>query len=91
MLAPFCQNDEEEAEKTDVSVIELNSCFARIREAVEYLDMDQMEEVILEMGQYHYDDWQQELFSQLKEAAGEMDVDRCETILEDWESQLARR
>ena len=91
MLEPFCQNDEEEVEKTDVYDIELNSCFAKIREAVEYLDMDQMEEVILEMGQYHYDEWQQELFSQLKEAAGEMDVDRCETILEDWESQLARR
>ena len=52
--------------------------------------MDQMEEVIREMERYQYDEWQQELFEQLKYAADEMDVDQCETILNDWEGQLKK-
>ncbi|MDE6845738.1 MAG: PocR ligand-binding domain-containing protein [Lachnospiraceae bacterium] len=88
MLEPFCLDDEESIEKEEISRDKLLSCFSTIRDAVEDLDMDQMEEVIREMDQYHYDEWQQELFSRLKEAADEMDVDRCETILNDWESQL---
>ena len=91
MLEPFCQDDEEDAKKSEISDDKLYSCFAKIRDAVEDLDMDQMEEVIREMDQYHYDEWQQELFSQLKEAADEMDVDRCEMILDDWKSQLTKR
>ncbi|MCM1122182.1 MAG: PocR ligand-binding domain-containing protein [Eubacterium sp.] len=91
MLEPFCQEDEEMADKEAASDAELQACFSKIRDAVEDLDMDQMEEVIREMDQYHYDEWQRDLFAQLKEAADEMDVDRCETILEDWESQSTKR
>lgn len=91
MLEPFCQDDEESSEKEEISDDKLIGYFSQIRNAAEDLDMDQMEEVIREMDQYHYDEAQKELFDQLKEAADEMDVDRCEAISNDWESQLTKR
>lgn len=90
VLAPFCQDDEESAEKEAISEDKLIGYFSQIRNAAEDLDMDKMEEVIREMDQYHYDESQKELFDQLKEAADEMDVDRCETISNEWESQLTK-
>ncbi len=90
MLAPFCRDEEDSADKKEISDAQLESCFAKIRDAIEDLDMDQMEEVIREMERYQYDEWQQELFEQLKYAADEMDVDQCETILNDWEGQLKK-
>lgn len=91
VLAPFCQEEEESGEKKEFSDTALESCFGKIRDAVEDLDMDAMEEVIREMDQYHYDEWQQEIFEKLKEAADEMDVDQCETIIDDWEKQRKTR
>lgn len=88
MLEPFCQNVEsEDGEKGEFSDAILQESFAKMKEAVDNLDMDQMEEVIHDMEQYHYNEWQQELFAQLKEATEEMDVDRCEEILQSWEEQ----
>ena len=89
VLAPFCQDEGEELEKKDISDKDLQGCFTAMKEAVDNLDMDQMEEVISQMGQYRYEDWQQGLFDQLKEASEEMDVDRCEVILRSWEEQMA--
>ena len=56
--------------------------------AVVELDMDQMEEVIREMNQYHYEDVEHDLFEQLKDAVEEVDVDRCEQILKSWREKL---
>ena len=89
VLEPYCQDDEEDSEKKDVTTAALHECFTAMKDAVDNLDMDQMEEVIQQMGQYRYEDWQQGLFEQLKEASEEMDVDRCEAILRSWEEHLA--
>ena len=59
-----------------------------MRDALENLDMDRMEEVAEEMRQYQYQDWEKKLLQQLYDAVEEMDVDACEGILVDWESQL---
>lgn len=87
VLAPFCR-DEEDLEKKDISGEELRRCFDEMKEAVDNLDMDQMEEVISRLGHYRYEDWQHNLFDQLKEASEEMDVERCVAILADWEERL---
>ena len=89
VLAPFCQDADEEIGKEAVSDDILRGCFLKMKDAVDNLDMDNMEEVIHEMGQYFYDERQYELFKQLREASEEMDVDRCEAILRSWESVLA--
>ena len=88
VLAPYCQDEEEGAEKAEISAGVLRDCFKAMKVAVDNLDMDQMEEVIREMGQYRYEGWQQGLFDQLREASEEMDVDRCEEILLSWEERI---
>ena len=59
-----------------------------MRAALEDLDMDKMEEVAHEMNNYSYEGWQQEMFEQMKDAVEEIDVDGCETILQEWENKL---
>lgn len=87
-LAPFCSDEEDIMEKKDLTEDILRECFAKMKEAIENLDMDQVEEVIRDMAQYHYKDWEKDLLTQLKEATEEMDADRCEEIIKEWERQL---
>ena len=87
VLEPFCQ-DEEDSEKKELTNEILLEHFVTMKDAVDNLDMDQMEEVIGQMGHYRYEEWQQGLYDQLKEASEEMDVDRCEIILRKWELQM---
>lgn len=49
MLAPFCPDEEDTADKKDISNEVLNEYFSKMRDAVENLDMDYMEEVIKDM------------------------------------------
>lgn len=85
VLEPFCAEEEEdEAQKKQISKEILEQYFDKMSSAIEDLDMDQVEEVIAEMNQYRYETGQTELFHQLKEAAEEFDVDRCEEILGTW-------
>ena len=88
VLAPYCQESEEDVGKEAVSEEVLRGCFSKMKEAVDNLDMDEMEAVIQEMGRYYYEERQYELFKQLREASEEMDVDRCEAILRSWENEL---
>lgn len=89
VLEPYCAEEEEDdSSKKDISQEALERCFANMSSAVVELDMDQMEEVIKEMNQYHYEDVQHDLFEQLKDAVEEVDVDRCEQILKSWKENL---
>ena len=88
VLATFCEEEENEADKKDISNDVLKDFFAKMASAVDDLDMDQMEEVIDKMNGYHYEDEQRELFRKLAEAVEEVDVDLCEEILKEWESKL---
>ena len=56
---------------------------------MEDLDMDRMEAVVQKMNHYHYEDWQKEMYARLKDAVEEIDVDSCETILQEWENKLS--
>lgn len=90
VLEPFCQEEEEDdVIKEEMTNTDLLRYFSRMREALSNLDMDQMEEVIRDMNQYYYKEWQQEMFARLKDAVDEIDVDSCEIILKDWENRLA--
>ena len=82
--------EEEEADSTRKAITseEQDRLFVDMRDALENLDMDRMEEVAEEMRQYQYQDWEKKLLQQLYDAVEEMDVDACEGILVDWESQL---
>ncbi len=85
VLAPFLQEKEEpDGEKQAVTPEKLQEFLARMKEADDNLDMDLMQEVVSEMGRYRYEDWEQELFSQLKEASEDIDTGACASILSDW-------
>lgn len=89
ILQPFCADEKgEEEEKQIIPEDVLLNCFTDMRNAIDDLDMDQMEEVIQEMEQYSYQEDQQVFFTQLKDAVEEIDVDACETILQNWEGSL---
>ncbi len=89
VLEPYCPEEETDAsEKKNISFSDLLEYFSSMRDALENLDIDQMESVVKEMGQYRYEGWQQEMFENLKAAVEEIDVDSCEDILRDWGNRL---
>ncbi len=89
LLKPFCAEEEEdESSKEAATNEELLESFARMRVALDDLDMDGMEEVVADLKRYSYDNTQKELFTRLKEASEDVDVDTCEEILKEWEALL---
>ena len=88
VLKPFCEEEKADTPKESATLEDLRDCFANMRTAIENLDMDLMEEVSAKLNSYSYDDTQQEIFSRLKEASDAMDVDTCESIIQEWEAIL---
>ena len=85
MLKPFCAEEEkEEGQKQNIPPQQLSECFQRLSEAVDNLDMDEMEAVIEKMKEYHYEGEQQEIFGRLKEAVEEVDVEACVELMQKW-------
>lgn len=62
----------------------LENLFTRMLEAVDNLDMDEMEVVANEMDKYNYNGDAATLFANLKEAVSNIDVDSCTEIIEKW-------
>ncbi|MCM1175266.1 MAG: PocR ligand-binding domain-containing protein [Blautia sp.] len=90
VFKPFLPDEQkEDGEKDKISAEGLLKHFADMRAALEDLDMDRMEEVVQEMNHYHYEDWQEEMYTRLKDAVEEIDVDSCEEILTEWEKELS--
>ena len=88
VLQPFCEEEEEtDSQKEAASDDVLYKYFEEMQAAIEDLDMDRMEEVIRKMSEFSYKGRQQELFSQLKDAVAEIDVDACEAVMQDWKSE----
>ena len=86
VLEPFLlEKQETDNRKKDISTEILLGYFADMRDALENLDIDHMENVIHAMEQYRYVDLQEALFQKLKASVEEVDVDVCEEILSDWE------
>ena len=89
ILAEYFKEEEEDDSKHIAITSEVQDrLFVDMRDALENLDMDRMEEVAEEMRRYRYQDWENELLQKLYDAVEEMDVDACEGILSDWESRL---
>lgn len=90
VFKPFLPEDKkEDGGQENISIAGLLRHFEDMRTAMEDLDMDRMEEVVQEMNHYHYEDWQKEMFTRLKDAVEEIDVDNCEAILQEWEDKLS--
>lgn len=88
VLKPFCEEKEDSSENNFIARKKLLELFENMFDAVDNLDMDKMEEVILEMSHYGYPDDQVSYYEQLKTAVGNIDVDRCEEIMKSWEAVI---
>ncbi len=88
VLQPFCVEEEKEIDKKDISKESLFNYFFDLKTALDNLDMDVMDNMIQEMNQYSFSESQERLFTQLKNAVDEFDVDTCGTILRTWEEEL---
>ena len=89
ILAPyFVKEKENETEKEKITVEKLKQFFLDLREAFDSLDMDGMERVMKEMEKYQYEEEQNGIYEQLKDAVAQIDSEKSEEILQLWEAQL---
>ncbi len=88
ILAPYFVREEETGTGRAAKKEELRELFRRMKEAMENLDMDAMETVVKDMGQYSYDDTQQRIFNKLRNAVEDIDTEKCEEILTEWKKVL---
>lgn len=87
ILQPYFPDDINDLlrHKTDISKEQLAACFRHLRDALDDLNMDSINQVIQEMKQFHFSHDDDKLFQKLIGAADNLDVDMCEEILSQWE------
>lgn len=90
ILAPYFAKEEEAQSGRAAKKDEMSELFKQMKEAMENLDMDAMEKVVKDMGQYSYGDAQRGIFEKLKNAVEDIDTEKCEEILAEWEKELNR-
>ncbi|MDE7247996.1 MAG: PocR ligand-binding domain-containing protein [Lachnospiraceae bacterium] len=88
ILAPYFVKEEESQSGRAAENDEMAALFEQMKEAMENLDMDAMEKVVKDMGQYSYDDAQRDIFEKLKNAVEDIDTEKCEEIIAEWEKEL---
>lgn len=88
ILKPYFPEEQKEEVKQKISQNVLKHVFDELKEALEALDLDNMEHAIKELRGYEYEGWQKELFTQLEEAVEEIDSEACEEIIQTWERKL---
>ncbi|MCM1569787.1 MAG: response regulator, partial [Roseburia sp.] len=85
ILEPYFEKKEENRVREAISLQQLEDFFAQMKEALENLDMDSVEEMIQNMDSYAYEEEQEEIFEQLKTAVEEFDTESCEELLDRWQ------
>jgi CheY-like chemotaxis protein/HPt (histidine-containing phosphotransfer) domain-containing protein len=88
LLKPYCEDKEEKSDKLMSDKVKLEDMFNQMLAAVDELDIDRMEEVMVSMERYDYPDNQQDYFKELQIAVGNIDVDLCEEIIGKWREIL---
>lgn len=91
ILAPYCEEKDEEQYIVhgNISAEELTAFFSKLKDAMDNLDMDAMEDVISDMKGYAYSDVQKEYFAQLKNAVEDIDIDQCDEVIKKWTSHCS--
>ena len=64
----------------------LPAVFTALREALDNLDADAMEEACACIENYELDADQQIFFRKLQDAVNNLDIDTCETVMQEWET-----
>ncbi len=85
ILTPYFMNDAVKEGSGQIEREQLLQLFMKMREAMDNLDMDAMEEVAGEINQYSFRGKEKEYFTSLREAVEDIDTEKCEEILVQWE------
>lgn len=89
ILAPyFADKDTTSEGNKELTGEELDKLFKMFAQALEELDIEMMEEVMVKMKEYRFEDWQSEYFNKLQDAVDDIDVDACEEIITEWKEKL---
>lgn len=84
LLAPFFEEKEDTSDKPALDEATRQSFFDRMLEAIDNLDIMEMEKVIEEMKAYSLPDDKKENFEKMINAVADFDVDTCEEIVKNW-------
>lgn len=86
ILKPYFAKKNTEQGGRQADIKKLGEFFARMENALDNLDTDDMEEVIGDMEKYSYSKEQGEYFEKLKNAVEDIDTEQCEEILGAWKA-----
>jgi len=84
ILSPFFPEQHEEEGKPPITAPVLIDVFEKMKEAIDDLDMDKMDDVIHTLDGYSFSDENRELYLKLCEAVADMDPDACEEVITSW-------
>lgn len=85
ILAPYFELPEENTENgLEFTQEILKEQAEKMREALEELDSDKMEEVVTELAKYSLEGNHKELYEHLKSAVQDIDTESCEAIMDAW-------
>ena len=86
IFAPYFEEKESDKKtKGNIDKDELMDTLSRMKEALDNLDIDAMEDLCNDLEAYIYPDNQAELLKKLKDAVANIDVDVCLDMIEEWE------
>ena len=84
VLSPFFPEKRDVEEKPPITPSVLTGAFNEMRQAIDDLDIDKMDDAIHTLDGYSFDEECRELYTQLCEAVADMDPDACEEVISKW-------
>lgn len=84
ILSPFFPEKQDKEGKPPITADILTDVFAEMKQAIDDLDMDKMDDAIHTLDGYSFDDENRALYVRLGEAVADMDPDACEEVIADW-------
>ncbi|MDE5699405.1 MAG: response regulator, partial [Lachnospiraceae bacterium] len=84
ILSPFFPEKQETEGKPPITADILTEVFAEMKQAIDDLDMDKMDDAIHTLDGYSFNDENHELYINLCEAVADMDPDACEEVITNW-------
>ena len=88
VLAPIFPDKHDSEDKTPISVPVLMEAFDEIAQAINDLDMDQMDATVQKLDNYQFDEQGAKFYERLCEAVSDMDPDACEEVINHWKENL---
>ncbi|MDE7203723.1 MAG: PocR ligand-binding domain-containing protein [Lachnospiraceae bacterium] len=84
ILSPFFPEKPDIEGKPPITASILFDVFEEMKQAIDDLDMDKMDDAIHTLDGYSFDDENHELYIRLCEAVADMDPDACEEVISSW-------